>query len=100
MNPGGVPREEEEPPSTPVASSSWQQLPDGFLALALPDELKLSSMSAADDPAGGSPTAEGALAELPTLRLQVGSVPSAQRCGGLSPSVTTQTLKPKSVRKP
>lgn len=55
-----------------MASSSWQQLPDGFLALSLPDEFKLGSVSTPEDPAGGSPTdGAAALAELPTVRLQV-----------------------------
>ena len=64
---GGFSRAEEEPPSTSVASSSWHQLPDGFLALSLADEETLGGISSAVGAAEGDP----ALAELPTLRLQV-----------------------------
>ena len=72
-------------PSTPLVGSSWQQLPDGFLALALADEHSaLSSRSSmsegtahvevAGHASPGLTDDEDAAPELPVLHLQVRGV--------------------------
>ena len=50
-------------PSTPLVGSSWQQLPDGFLALALADER--SALSSRSSMSEGTPQAEGTAHSLP-----------------------------------
>ena len=82
LSPKPQTEEEAQQPSTPLVSSSWQQLPDGFLALALADEHStLSSRSSlsegtahADGAGHASPAAtddEDTTPELPVLHLQV-----------------------------
>ncbi len=82
LSPKPQPEEEVQQPSTPLVGSSWQQLPDGFLTLALTDEHSAlssrSSMSegtahaevAAHALPGGADN-EDAVPELPVLHLQV-----------------------------
>ena len=83
LSPKPQPEEEVQQPSTPLVGSSWQQLPDGFLALALADEHSaLSSRSSMSDGTAhlegtghtaspGMADDEDAAPELPVLHLQV-----------------------------
>ncbi len=86
LSPKPQPEEEVQQPSTPLVGSSWQQLPDGFLALALTDEhsalssrSSLSEGTANAEVAGHAPPGmtddEDAAPELPVLHLQVHRVP-------------------------